>query len=131
MFSDFLRNLLNPIIVVRADNGDLVFVSRKLEVREQPLIRVTDDHRILEYGRAAMRGEDGRLIRLLQGSPDPDALTVFCRYHLKMFVSADALRRRPQVVLEQAAIRREFGPDALEALRSAIASDGIQVDLAP
>jgi hypothetical protein len=128
-----LSNLLariQPVVTIEAQADDIIFRRRGIEVRQPPLIRVADDGRIIEVGRAAAVAEGGRLIRLFDAK-NPDAnlneLQVFCRSQLRLLFSAFTLR--PRVMILESSIRKAFGAHAVAALDNVLRDDRLSTEI--
>jgi hypothetical protein len=118
-----------PLLSVGADGDELFFRRADAEVRQQPIIRVAPDGKIIELGAAALDATGGQLIRLFteNGSDGDEALRAFCRYHM-MLVSSASIGLRPRVTLLEPGIRRAFGRDATSQLQRVLVLDGFVVD---
>ena len=130
-----LRNLLariQPVVTIEAQADDIIFRLGHTEVRQEPLIRVAEDGRIIDVGRAATVAEGGRLIRLLdEKNPDAtlDELQIFCRHQLRLLSSPLALR--PRVSIHESSVRNVFGAHAAGALLKVLRDDRFATEIAP
>jgi hypothetical protein len=118
-----------PVVTVGADSGELVFRLGDSEVRDQPLIRVAADGKIIATGEYALKALGGRLIRLFDGNSldEPEALRAFCRYHI-LLASSNSIGLRPRVTILESQLRRTFGRDAADQLQQVVRADGFPVD---
>lgn len=113
-----------------ADGDELIFSLADTEVRQQPIIRVASDGKIIEFGAAALDATGGHIIGLFteSGSDNDVALRAFCRYHA-FLVSWESIGLRPRVTIVEPSIRRSFGRDATARLRTAFVQAGFVVNL--
>lgn len=125
-----LLDRFRPSLTVSADGNELIFRLADTEVREQPIIRVAPDGKIIEVGVGALDATGGRLIRLLteDGADNNVALRAFCRY-LVFLASQWSLGPRPRVTIIESSIRRVFGRDATTQLYTALVQGGFAVNL--
>lgn len=126
-----LLDRFRPIIAISADPGAVVFRGDTTEVREQPLIRVLPDGKIVALGAEALQKNEGQLIRLFAGDrpQELDAMRAFCRYHI-LRVSAGTLSLRPRLTVDAPSLRRVFGRDAAQRVHDALVADRFDVELA-
>lgn len=117
-------------VTIHAENGQLVFKSEAVEVREQPLIRFADDGKIFAIGDIAATAPGGRLVRLFEpeAKGDDTAIRGFCRYLLALTTGLKLLQ--PRVTLIEPTLRRNFGRQATADLQRALHACGVHADIA-
>ena len=123
-----LFDRFRTFVTVSATGEELVFRRSGNEVRQQPVVRVAPDGKIIEFGAAALATSGGQLIRFLHetSAAADSALRLFCRYQIKL-VSPAPFGLRPRVIVHEGEIARAFGPEAGRRLENALVEDGFSV----
>lgn len=125
-----LLDRFRPVLTIGAERGALVFRRGDAVVREEPIVGVAPDGRIVSFGNAATSGAPGRIQPFKDSSRRADAaLRAFCRYHL-MLLSRRAIGLRPRITLLESQLRQVFGEDAVAKLRMALLQDRFAVNRA-
>lgn len=117
-----------PVITVDAEGEELVFRVGEKELRQVPALRIAEGGEIVAVGRDALDERPGRLVHLFRPEAGPDETRAFFRQQLRLLLTGISLR--PRVLIHERPLRRAFGPDAPEALRSAVTADGFAADFA-
>ena len=111
-----LLDRFRPLLTIGAERGALVFRRGDAEVRQQPVIRVAPDGRIIDFGDAGTHGDESRIQLFSDRTARANlALRAFCRYDV-MRLSPRAVGLRPRVMLLESQLRQAFGAEAVTKL---------------